>query len=128
MKISGSASRRESQILDIVYERGRVTAVELQDMLPRSPSNSAVRWHLRALEAKGLLTHVEEKGAYLYLPTSPREAVAKGELSRLLSSFFGGSVVSVMTALLDQERDRLTDSEIADLRRLIEEREAEARK
>ena len=121
MKIAGFASKRENQILDLVYERGQVTAAELQESLTGNLSNSAVRWQLRSLEAKGLLTHIEENGAYVYLPSCPREAVAKGELTRLVSSFFGGSVVGVMTALLDQERDRLTETDIEELRRLIDE-------
>jgi len=120
MKIAGFASKRENQILDLVYERGRVTATEVEEALPGRPSNSAVRWQLRTLESKGLLTHIEENGTYVYLPTSPRETVAKGELSRLVSSFFGGSVTSVMTALMDQQKDRLTEADIEELHRIID--------
>jgi len=125
MKISGATSRRESQILDFVYSLGSVTASQLETHLPGRPSNSAVRWHLRALEAKGLLSHREENGVFIYQPTQPRENVAKGELARLLSSFFGGSVTSVLTMLLDEERERLTADDFQEMRRMIEQTEGE---
>jgi predicted transcriptional regulator len=128
MRISGNASKRENQILDFVYEKGQATATELQQALPGSPSNPAVRWQLRSLEAKGLLTHKSVRGEFVYTPTKPRESVAQGELARVLSSFFGGSVVSVVTALLDQERDKLTEQDMQELHQLIEKVEKEEKK
>jgi BlaI family transcriptional regulator, penicillinase repressor len=125
MKISGNSSRRESQILDLVYSHGSVTASQLESLLPGGPSNSAVRWHLRTLETKGLLSHREDSGVFVYEPTQPKENVAKGELARLLSSFFGGSVTSVLTMLLDQERERLTEEDLEEMRRMIDQTEGE---
>jgi predicted transcriptional regulator len=123
MKMSGNLSRREQQIMDLVYERGTIVAGELEAALPGQPSNSAVRAHLRTLEAKGLLSHTEEQGRFVYRPTKPQEAVARGELSRLLTSFFGGSVTAVVSTLLDQERERLSEDDVAELRKMIDRAE-----
>jgi predicted transcriptional regulator len=125
MKISGARSKRESQILDLVYAEGSVTATRLQEQLPGRPSNSAVRWHLRTLEAKGLLKHREDNGVFIYEPTEAKESVARVELSRLVSSFFGGSAASVLTMLLDQERDRLTDADLREMRTMIDQTEGD---
>lgn len=127
MRLGGNLSKREHQIMDLVYERGSIGSGELQDLLPGKPSNSAIRVHLRTLEAKGHLTHVEEPGKFTYWPTRPRDSVAPVELSRLISTFFGGSVTAAVSTLLDQERDRLTPNDIAELRELIDKAEKEGR-
>ena len=127
MKLGGNLSKREHQIMDLVYERGSIGSGELEELLPGKPSNSAIRVHLRSLEAKGLLEHVEEPGRFSYRATMPKEAVAPVELSRLLSTFFGGSVTAAVSTLLDQERDRLTAKDIAELRKLIDRAEEEGR-
>jgi len=121
MKLSGSTSKRESQILDVVYSQGSVTASQLEALLPGGPTNSAVRWHLRTLESKGFLSHRDVDGVFVYEPTEARDSVARGELSRLVSSFFGGSASSVLTMLLDQEREKLTPEDIQQMRKAIEE-------
>jgi predicted transcriptional regulator len=121
MKLGGNLSKREHQIMDLAYERGSISSGELEDLLPGSPSNSAVRVHLRTLETKGYLAHTEENGRFTYRPTQPRDAVAKGEIRRLLSTFFGGSVTAAVSTLLDQERDQLSPSDIAELRKMIDE-------
>lgn len=113
--------------MDLAYEYGSIGSGELEELLPGKPSNSAVRVHLRALEAKGHLYHVEEPGKFVYRPSRPREAVAKGEVARLLSTFFGGSVTAAVSSLLDQERDKLSHEDIAELRKLIDKAEAEGR-
>lgn len=127
MKLGGNLSKREHQIMDLAYEHGSIGSGELEQLLPGKPSNSAVRVHLRALEAKGHLYHVEEPGRFVYMPTRPRDAVAKGELARLLSTFFGGSITAAVSTLLDQERDNLSPSDLAELRHLIDKAEAEGR-
>ena len=126
MKLSGNLSRREAQIMDLVYASGEIAATDLESALG-GLSNSAVRTHLRTLEAKGHLRHDEEAGRFVYRPTRPREAVARGELHRLLASFFGGSVTAVVATLLDEERDRLTPEELAELQRMVEEAAEEGR-
>ena len=126
MKLSGNLSKREAQIMDLAYERGSVVASDLEADLG-GLSNSAVRTHLRTLEAKGHLGHVEENGRFVYRPTRPRETVARGELHRLLASFFGGSVTAVVSTLLDAERDRLTPEEFVELSRMVERAAEEGR-
>lgn len=126
MKLSGNLSKREAQIMDLAYQRGAIAAADLETALG-GLSNSAVRTHLRTLETKGHLAHTEEDGRFVYRPTRPREAVAKGELSRLLASFFGGSVTAVVSTLLDQERDRLTSEELSELQRMVDKAAEEGR-
>lgn len=113
--------------MDLAYERGSITSGELEELLPGRPSNSAVRVHLRSLEAKGYLKHSGDASRFVYEPAKPREAIAQGELSRLLRSFFGGSVTATVATLLDQERDRLTDGDIAELRAMIDRAAKEGR-
>jgi BlaI family penicillinase repressor len=127
MKLGGNLSKREHQIMDLAYEHGSIGSGELEALLPGKPSNSAIRVHLRTLEAKGHLYHVEEPGKFMYMPTRPRDAVAKGEVARLLSTFFGGSVTAAVSTLLDQERDKLSQEDIVELRKLIDKAEAEDR-
>jgi len=120
MKLAGNLSKREHQIMDLAYERGSVTSGELEALLPGSPSNSAIRVILRSLEAKGYLVHSGDASRFTYTPAKPKEAMASGELARLLSAFFGGSVTATVATLLDQERDRLTLKDISELRAIIE--------
>jgi len=127
MKFAGNLSKREHQIMDLAYERGSIGSGELEVLLPGRPSNSAIRTHLRSLEAKGFLDHVEEPGRFVYRPTRPRETVARVEVSRLLSTFFGGSVTAAVSTLLDEQRDRLTPEDICELRKLIEQAAEEGR-
>ena len=126
MKLSGNLSKREAQIMDLAYARGAISAPELEKDLG-GLSNSAVRTHLRTLETKGHLGHTEEAGRFVYRPVRPRETVARGELGRLLASFFGGSVTAVVATLLDEERDRLTPEEFAELSRMVERAAEEGR-
>ena len=127
MKLGGNLSKREHQIMDLVYEHGAIGSGDLERLLPGTPSNSAIRVHLRTLEAKGFLFHTEESGKFLYKPTKPRTDVAKGEVGRLLHTFFGGSITAVVSALIDQERDRLTPADIDEIKRLVEQAEKEGR-
>lgn len=112
--------------MDLAYARSSLTATDLETALG-GLSNSAVRTHLRTLETKGHLEHTEEDGRFVYRPTKPKEAIARGELHRLLSSFFGGSVTAVVSTLLDEERDRLTAEELAELQKMIDRAAEEGR-
>jgi predicted transcriptional regulator len=127
MKLGGNLSKREHQIMDLAYEREGIGSGELEDLLPGKPSNSAIRVHLRSLESKGFLTHTGDPGKYTYHPTSPRDAVARIEIGRLVRTFFGGSVTAAVSTLLDQERDRLTPDDIAELQVMIKKAAKEGR-
>lgn len=108
-------TRRERQIMDLIYQAGRATAAEVRAGLPEAPSDSAVRTLLRLLEEKGHLTHEEEGQKYVYRPTTPRRDAGRSALRHLVDTFFGGSVERVVAALLDESgreldpaaRDRL---------------------
>src|ERR1044072_879198 len=94
-------SRRERQIMDILYQRSRATAAEIHEALPDAPSYSAVRAKLRVLEEKGHVRHEEESLRYVYVPTVARDTARRSPLRHLVSTFFEGSVEQAVTALLD---------------------------
>jgi BlaI family transcriptional regulator, penicillinase repressor len=114
-------SRRERQIMDVIYRRGQATVAEVQDELPDPPSYSAVRAMLRKLEAKGHLTHAEQGARYVYEATVPRESAQETALQGLVRTFFDDSASKTVAALLDLKGDELTESELASLAALIDQ-------
>jgi BlaI family transcriptional regulator, penicillinase repressor len=104
-------SRRERQILDVLYRMGRATAAEVQKAMPAAPSYSAVRTQLRILEEKGHVRHVQDGARYVYLPTLAQDVARRSALSHLLQTFFGGSATQAITTLLDQDASRLSDED-----------------
>jgi predicted transcriptional regulator len=113
-------SRRERQILDILYKNGRATAAEVQAALPEPPSYSAVRALLRILEDKGHVRHEQDGPRYVYLPTVARENAKRSALRHMLQTFFDGSAEQAISALLDGSSTRLSSAELDRLARLIE--------
>ena len=113
-------SRRERQIMDVLFALGRATGQEIQGRLPGEPSYSAVRTILRVLERKGHVQHVEEGLKYVYLPVVEREVAKKSAISRLVSTFFDGSVRAAAAALLDPKEAALSDADLAELEKLIQ--------
>jgi predicted transcriptional regulator len=97
-------SRRERQIMDIIYRRGRATAAEVLDDLPDPPTYSAVRAALRLLEEKGSLKHEMDGKRYVFLPTTPRARASNSALKHLLRTFFNGSSEQVVNALIEETR------------------------
>ena len=120
-------SRRERQIMDIIYRLGEATAVEVMENLPDPPSYSAVRALMRILEEKTHLRHRQEGPRYVYTPTVPLDAAKQSALKHVLSTFFEGSVSQAVAALLDLGRDDLTDAELERLARLIDLTQDEGR-
>ncbi|CAN5406138.1 BlaI/MecI/CopY family transcriptional regulator [soil metagenome] len=120
MKIAGKLSKREQQIMDLAYERGEIAATDLEVALG-GLSNSAVRSYLRTLETKGFLMHIEEGVRFVYRPVHDRDAVGKGETSRLLRTFFGGSVSGMLATLLSEREADLSDADFDEMRRMIEQ-------
>ena len=120
-------SRRERQIMDILYAQGHATAAEVQSALPDPPSYSAVRAMLRILEDKGHVTHTEDGPRYVYRPVVARDTAQKSAVSHLLRTFFDGSVEAAMTALLDATDRKLSRAEVDRLAALIEQRKREGR-
>jgi predicted transcriptional regulator len=105
-------SRRERQILDILYQHGRATAAEVQSALPEPPSYSAVRALLRILEEKGHVRHEQDGPRYVYLPTVARDNAKRSALRHMLQTFFDGSAEQAVAALLDLSPDRLSAAEL----------------
>lgn len=114
-------SRREREIMDIVYRGGEVTAAQVLDAMSDPPSYSAVRAFLRILEEKGHLRHQQDGPRYVYLPTQPRDSAAQSAMGHLVRTFFDGSVGAAMSALLDSSSTRLSDAELDKLAGLIDE-------
>jgi predicted transcriptional regulator len=113
-------SRRERQIMDILFSRGRATAAEIHEAMPDRPSYSAVRAKLRVLEEKGHVRHQAEDLRYVYLPTTKRETARRSELRRLVDTFFEGSVEQTVAALIDGGSAALSAAELDRIARLIE--------
>ena len=120
-------SRRERQIMEIVYRAGRVTASEVLARLPDPPSYSAVRALLRILEDKGHLRHEVSGTRYVYLPTVGKQRARRSALRSLVDTFFEGSAAKVVAALLDLSRADLSEHELAGLSRLIAQARKEGR-
>jgi predicted transcriptional regulator len=112
-------TRRERQIVDILYRRGRATAGEVMDELPGDPSSSTVRTQLRVLEEKGHVRHEEQGLRYVYMPAVPRGAARKSALRHLIDTFFDGSAEQVVGALLGGAGSRLTDEELDRIAELV---------
>jgi|SRR6185295_7592076 BlaI family transcriptional regulator, penicillinase repressor len=117
-------TRRERQIMDILYRRGRATANDVMADLPGDPSYSTVRTQLRVLESKGHVRHEEEGLRYVYVPALAHRAARKSALRHLVDTFFDGSTEKVVGALLGGEGARLTNDELERIAELV----AKARK
>ncbi len=125
--IPGDVSRRERQILEILYRRGRSTAAEVLAEMPNAPSYSAVRAMLRTLEEKGHVRHEEQGPRYVYVPTVPVEAAKRSAARHLVETFFEGSMEQAVAALLDSTAGKLSDGELDRLAALIERARQEGR-
>jgi predicted transcriptional regulator len=112
-------SRRERQIMDILFRRGEATAAEVRDDMPSAPGYSAVRAMLRVLEEKGQVRHAERGPRYVYAPTVARENAKRSAVEHLLDTFFGGSAEQTMAALLDVSSSHLTAEELDRMAALI---------
>lgn len=120
-------SRRERQIMDIVYKHAQATAADVMEHLPNAPSYSAVRAMLRLLEEKGYLKHQQDGLRYVYLPTVSREKARQSALKQMLQTFFDDSTEDAVATLLDISRSKLSDSDLDRLSNLIEEARKEGR-
>jgi BlaI family transcriptional regulator, penicillinase repressor len=114
-------SRRERQIIDILYTQGQATVAEVQQALPDPPSYSAVRAMLRILEEKGHFRHQQDGPRYVYVPTVARENAKKSALKHMLQTFFDGSAEQAISALLDDQTARLSEAELDRLARMIQQ-------
>ena len=123
----GNLTRRERQIMDVVYARGRATVAEVLAGLADPPSYSSVRTLLRLLEEKGQLRHEEAGPRYVYIPTVPREKARRSALRNVLQTFFAGSTEDAMAALLDLHDTRRRPLELDRIMALIDKARREGR-
>lgn len=115
-----SLSRRERQIMDILFRLERAGASEVREELPDPPSYSAVRTMLRRLEEKGHVTHEQDGQRYVYRPTVDAEAARESAFERVVRTFFEGSPGKTVAALLDHSASELTDEELDELADMID--------
>ncbi len=120
-------SRRERQIMDVVYRKGQASAAEIQAGLPDPPSYSAVRALLRILEDKGHLKHKDAGGKYIYAPTHRRENAGLHALKRVVRTFYDDSLEKAVAALMGASGERLTTEQVKRLQTLIEQSRKEDR-
>jgi len=119
-------SRRERQIMDVIYRRGRATAAEVLEDIPDPPGYSAVRAMLRLLEIKGHIRHEQDGPRYVFLPVVNRDRARRSALTHVVRTFFDGSATEAVAALLN-DGGKLSDAELDRLSAMIEEAREEGR-
>src|SRR5437764_14594766 len=120
-------SRRERQIMDILYQRGKSSASEVREAMPNAPSYSAVRAMLRVLEEKGHIKHQAEGLKYVYLPIVTRDKAKRSAVKHLLDTFFNNSPEQIVAALLDVSSTRMTREELDRMSEMIEKAKREGK-
>jgi predicted transcriptional regulator len=123
----GSLSRRERQIMDILYQRGKASASEVREAMEAAPSYSAVRAMLRVLEEKGHVKHQAEGLKYVYVPTVARDKAKRSAVKHVMETFFNGSAEQIVAALLDVASTQLTRGELDRMSEMIEKAKKEGR-
>jgi predicted transcriptional regulator len=118
-------TKRERQIMDVLYRLGRATAAEIMDRVPGAPGYSTVRTQLRVLENKGHVKHQEQGLRYIYMPTVARRSARRSALKHLVDTFFDGSSVKAVAALLGGEAARVSDEELARIAALVKDARSE---
>ena len=127
MSALAGLSRRERQIMEILYQRGKASASEVREAMEDAPGYSAVRAMLRVLEEKGHVRHQEEGLKYVYAPVVAREKAKRSAVKHLLETFFGGSPEQAVAALLDVASTRLTPEELDRMAGMIEKAKREGK-
>jgi BlaI family penicillinase repressor len=112
-------SRRERQVMNIIYAKGRATATEIHAALPEPPTFSATRAIIRTLEEKGHIRHEEQGLKYIYLPVVPADRARRSALSNVVATFFQGSPSRLLATLLDSSTSKISDEELRELEELI---------
>jgi predicted transcriptional regulator len=120
-------SRRERQIMDFLFQRGKASVGEVLDGIPNPPGYSAVRATLRTLEQKGRVIHEEDGRAYVYRPTQRRDAARKSALTHVLKTFFDNSAEQAVAALLELKGTKLTTAELDRVARMVDQAKKEGR-
>jgi predicted transcriptional regulator len=127
LKEQQKLSRRERQIMDVLYRMGRATAAEVHQAIPDPPGYSAVRAMLRVLEEKKHIRHEEKDLRYVFIPVVPRDKARRSAVRHLLDTFFDGSPEQAVATLLDVSGDKLSQDKFDQLAALIEKAKQEGR-
>ena len=127
MSAHAALTKREREIMDVLYRLGRATAAEVLAGLAGSPHYSTVRTQLRVLEEKGHVRHESDGLRYVYLPTVARHAARRAALRHLVETFFHGSAASAVTALLGRDAGRLTDDDLDRIDAIVQSARKEAK-
>ena len=127
MAKSDTLSRREREMMNIIFRTGKASATEVMEAMSEPPSYSAVRATLRVLEQKGHVRHQLDGVRYVYIPTVNRERAGVSALDHVLNPFFEGSAASVVATLIERSKDRMTDDELDRLSDLIRQARTEGR-
>ncbi len=115
-------TRRERQIMDVIYKLGEATAAEVREHLPEPPSYSTVRKLLSILEEKGVVKHIERDRRYVFLPARSKRDARRNALKHLVETFFENSTEGVVAALMDMSASRMSEDEFRRLTALIEQK------
>ena len=122
-----SLSRREREMMDIIFRAGKATAGEVMEAMTNRPSYSAVRATLRILEQKGLVRHEDDGTRYVYRPTLNRDKARQSALDHLMTTFFDGSVANVVATLIEGAGEELSGDDLDHIAKLIENARKEGR-
>jgi predicted transcriptional regulator len=127
MSAAGNLSRRERQIMDILYQRGKASASDVREAMEAAPGYSAVRAMLRVLEEKGHVKHQAEGLKYVYVPVVARDKAKRSAVKHVMETFFNGSAEQIVAALLDVSSTRLTREELDRMSEMIEQAKKEGK-
>ncbi|MCX6630233.1 MAG: BlaI/MecI/CopY family transcriptional regulator [Candidatus Solibacter sp.] len=127
MSTPGNLSRRERQIMDILYQRGKASASEVREGMEAAPGYSAVRAMLRVLEEKGHVKHQAEGLKYVFVPVVARDKAKRSAVKHVMETFFNGSAEQIVAALLDVSSTRLTRGELDRMSEMIEQAKKEGK-
>ncbi len=127
MKFLKNLSRRERQIMDIVYEMNEATVAQVLELIQDPPSYSSIRALLRVLEEKGHLKHTQQGPRYIYSPTLPRKEASQNALKHVLKTFFDNSTEEIVAALLNISEEDLSEEEYKRLFKMIKKAQTEGR-
>ncbi len=127
MSTPGNLSRRERQIMDILYQRGKASASDVREAMEAAPGYSAVRAMLRVLEEKGHVRHQAEGLKYVYVPVVARDKAKRSAVKHVMETFFNGSAEQIVAALLDVSSTRLTREELDRMSEMIEQAKREGK-
>jgi predicted transcriptional regulator len=121
MKNNPHLSRREREVMDLVFAQGEATLSQILEGMESPPTRPALRSILTILEGKGHLKHRQDGREFIYQPVHSREEVGQSTLSRVIGTFFGGSLTQAMAAYLSHPQTQLSADEVAELRRFLDE-------